>query len=145
MNYGELRASLGFQLARASVAAFRTYEACIGQPLKLRRAEYSVLALLRANDRVTAKGLAVSLSISLPNMSVLLDRLVERDLLRRIPDERDRRAQLIELTDAGRRLADMAAGVAATMEQDLLNVLSTSEQNLLLEMLNRVSSRGEHG
>lgn len=140
LNYGELGESLGFQLARASVPAYRTFESQVGRVLKLRRAEYSVLVLLRSNSRVTAKVLATALSISPPNMSVLLDKLAERGLVQRVPDERDKRSQVIDLTGAGRLMADQAAATGAGMERSMLAVLSDTERKMLFDMLSRIGA-----
>ena len=138
LNFAELHGSLGFQLARASVPAFRIFEHHIGRKLQLRRAEYSALVMLRANTNLTAKDLANALAISPPNMSVLLDRLAERGLLQRVPDQRDRRSQLVELTDSGQSLASEAAAVGMAMEVDMLAALTLSEQRLLFNLLSRV-------
>lgn len=139
LNFAELQCSLGFQLARASVPAYRTYEDHIGRKFQLKRAEYSALVLLRANKNLTAKDLANALAISPPNMSVLLEKLDARGLLRRMPDERDRRSQLIELTQVGQSLASETTDIGTVMELEMLTSLSALEQQLLFELLARVS------
>lgn len=138
MNYAELDRSLGFQLARAGVPANRAFESLVGSKLKLRRAEYSVLVILRANEKVTAKDLAIALSISPPNMSVVLDRLWARGIIRRVQDPKDRRAQYIELERLGVTLIEEAVNICCEMERNMMRKLSEDEREQLLLLLRKV-------
>ncbi len=58
--------------------------------------------------------IAGRLALGRPAVSYVVDTLVEKGLVTRSVDERDRRATRLEITDAGRRaLADADAAVAA--------------------------------
>ena len=76
------------------------------EPFGLTHAEFSILMLVADNGDVNQKQLGQALDISPPNMAVTLDRMVERGWVERVRSTRDRRAQQIHLTPAGRELAE---------------------------------------
>ena len=138
---GALADVLGFHLARAQAVTVDLFERHVGTPLQLRKVEYSLLLLLLANGALTPKRLAQALALSAPNLSLLIDRLEQRGLVRRERVETDRRSQNIVLTDAGRALAGQGAAAAPEMERELLDRLSHAERLMLMELLRKISPR----
>ena len=65
-----------------------------------------------SNGPLAPKQLAGALTLTAPNLSLLLDRLQNRGLLRRERNPADGRSQHIVLTDKGRRLARASAAAA---------------------------------
>ena len=145
LRLGVLSQVLGFHLARAAVETHALFERHVGQPFKLRKVEYSLLLLLLDNDaalpNVTPKRLGRALALTAPNLTLLLDRLVQRELVRRERSLTDRRSQHIVLTDAGRMLAVQSAAAAPGMERELLARLSPAERLMLIELLRKVADR----
>jgi DNA-binding MarR family transcriptional regulator len=133
---------LGYRLAQASILMRSVFNKHIGDPLNLRTVEFTVLMLLLTNDDVTATQISRTLAMSAPNLTQLLDRLVERGLVARERSPHDRRAQHIRLTRAGRALAKKAHEISLEMEQEVLQHLSLAERAMLLELLHRVAHRG---
>ena len=72
-------------------------------PVDLSVPQYRVLALL-AGGPAASSWLADRLTVSPPSITAVVDGLVARDLVVRIPDPSDRRRLNLELTDAGRRI-----------------------------------------
>ncbi len=67
-------------------------------------ARFDVLAQLdRANDGLGMGELSRRLMVTNGNVTSLIDRLVEENMVTRRPDPNDRRAQIIELTPGGKR------------------------------------------
>jgi DNA-binding MarR family transcriptional regulator len=89
---------LGYHVAQAAVTTVDMFERHIGQPFGLRKVEYSLLLLLLANGPLTPKRLGQALALSGPKLTLLLDRLQERSLLRRERSATDGRSQNIVLT-----------------------------------------------
>jgi DNA-binding MarR family transcriptional regulator len=133
---------LGYRLAQASILMRSVFNQHIGDPLNLRTVEFTVLMLLLTNDDVTATQISRTLAMSAPNLTQLLDRLVERGLVARERSPHDRRAQHIRLTRAGRALAKKAHETSLEMERQALQHLSDAERAMLLELLHRVVHRG---
>lgn len=69
----------------------------------------------------TVRGLAFELRVSKPAITRALDRLEELELVKRLPDERDRRSVLVGRTVAGsiylREMADRIVMAAAVTER----------------------------
>ena len=100
--------------------------------------QFSILMLVAVNGDVNQKQLGQALDISPPNMAVTLDRMAERGWIERVRSTRDRRAQQIHLTAAGRALAERTRKIAATMEEPTLAALSRAERALLIELLQKI-------
>lgn len=62
---------------------------------------YSSLIVIGANPGISQTELADALFIDLPNLSQIIGRMMESDLVNRRPDARDRRRLLLTLTEAG--------------------------------------------
>ena len=139
LQLGPLGDLLGFHIARASVTTFALFEQHVGQPFGLRKVEYSLLLLVLANGPLSPKRLAQALALSAPNLTMLLDRLQQRGLLRRERSLVDRRSQNVVLTDEGQRIAQASAAEAAPMERALDGRLSRAEQAMLIELLCKVA------
>ena len=138
---GALAEVVGYHIAQASVSTSAMFERHVGTPFNLRKVEFSILMLLLANGALASKQLARSLMLSAPNLTMLLDRLQERALLRRERSTTDRRSQNIVLTDEGRRTARAAAAAAGPMEAELHGRLSAAERAMLIELLRKAAGR----
>jgi DNA-binding MarR family transcriptional regulator len=141
VELGPLTEVLGYHVAQAAVTTVELFERHVGERFALRKVEFSILMLLLANPALTPKRLGQSLALTAPNLTLLLDRLQDRGLLRRERSEVDRRSQNIVLTEDGRALARTAALAARTMEAELQDRLTRAEHALLIELLRKVAGR----
>lgn len=138
LNQSALLHLVGYAATRASVELKKTFKKHLG-PLDLKAVEFSIMVLVDTNLEVNQKQLGLALDVSAPNLAVTLDRMVEQGWVRRERSERDRRAQLVQLTPEGRLLITRAREIAQTMEHEALRVLSPAEQAMLIELLQRVA------
>ena len=76
-------------------------------------------------------------------MSIALDRLARRGLVRRYAHPTDRRNRVIRLTAAGRKLIEKAFLEHASVMEDIGKSLSTEERGVLIELLKRLGKRAE--
>lgn len=141
LSLGPLSDVLGYHIAQAAVTTVDLFERHVGQPFGLRKVEYSLLLLVLANGPLSPKKLAQALALSAPNMTLLLDRLQERGLLRRERSQVDRRSQNVVLTDEGHRIAKASGAAAVPMESALFDRLSRAEHAMLIELLRKVAGR----
>ena len=136
---------VGYAASRAGLEMRKVFARHM-EPLGLRVPEFSILMLVAANDEVNQKQLGQALDISPPNLAVTLDRMAEQGWIERVRSTRDRRAQHIHLTEAGRALAERSRRISATMEEPALAVLSRAERALLIELLRKIVPRaGDSG
>jgi DNA-binding MarR family transcriptional regulator len=71
-------------------------------------------------------------------MTNRLDRLEEAGLVRRLPDPKDRRGIVVEVTDKGRRLYEKTVDVQAKKEQFFAAALTDTEKRELNALLRRL-------
>ena len=102
--------------------------------------EWSVLSSLiwSPNNRRTAGELAAKVELSSAAMTNRLDRLEKAGLVRRVPDERDRRAVQIEVTDEGRALYERTVDAQAAKEAIVAEALTVEQQDELNGLLRRL-------
>ena len=129
---------MGYRLTLAEVASRRVFQRHIGTPFKLRPVEFTILVLLLGNGSATPKQLAQTLGLPPSNVTVLVDRLVERALMQRERSPTDGRAMNLRLTDKGAELARRVQRVSQTMEAGLLAPLSAGERAMLAELLHKL-------
>ncbi|MGC2779127.1 MAG: MarR family transcriptional regulator [Bradyrhizobium sp.] len=85
------------------------------------RAQWVVLFRLRAQEGLSQVDLAEVLELQPISLVRLLDRLVEQGLLERRHDPKDRRANRLHLTVAGRKLVDDLDGLREAIAADVLH------------------------
>jgi DNA-binding MarR family transcriptional regulator len=112
------------------------------------RAQWIVLFRLRQQEGLSQVDLAEVLELQPISLVRLLDRLVEHGLLERRPDPKDRRANKLHLTRAGRRLVDDLDSLRDSIASDVLRDIPTDAIRTSLETLvdikERIKNSGEH-
>lgn len=139
LDQSRLTYLVGYAASRASIELKKDFRRHLG-PLGLKAVEFSILMLLLVNREVNPKQLCEALDVSAPNMALTIDRLAERGWVERSRSTRDRRAVIVDLTPAGRELAQRADKIAATMEQSPLRVLTAAERAMLVELLFKIAA-----
>jgi DNA-binding MarR family transcriptional regulator len=130
---------VGYQIVQANIAMQRVFADKVGEPYDLRPVEFTILALIDENPGASAKALAQALAVTAPNITVWIDRLEGRGLVKRERSETDRRAQHIRATVKGSRLARQSAELLKEAEHDALKTLSEGERSILVELLHKVA------
>ena len=141
LDQSNLLRLLGYNIAQAAIPAYKLFDSLIGLPLGLRQVEFSILSLVEANDKVTHKRLSTALGVAAPNLTIVLDRLEQRQLVKRMRNPHDARMQYIQLTPKGRALHAKAKQIADTMENELLSHFSAGERAMLFELLHKVAAQ----
>jgi len=101
--------------------------------------DWMVLSALTTGPRQTQLALAHSLSLDKTTMTSVLDRMEARGLVTRSTDRHDRRARIPELTADGRRVQAEVTQARDAVEASLLGMFSAREQELLRELLARLT------
>lgn len=140
LHEGALGQVMGYQLAQAAVVTSAVFDAQAATGHDLRPVEFTLLALVRHNDGLTAAQLAKALAVSPPALVTMVDKLIQRGLVERRPHVRDRRALHLQTTEAGRTLADTVADALHRAEAQAFGRLSLAERLMLLELLHKAAS-----
>jgi DNA-binding MarR family transcriptional regulator len=130
---------VGYQLAQASVLTSQVFQQQVGMPFELRPFEYTLLTLIGDNPGAASSSLAQALAVTAPNITMAIDRLSERGLVRRRQSSTDRRKQELRLSAEGTRLVASATERLLAGERAALVALSGAEQAMLLELLQKVA------
>src|SRR3977135_3458509 len=113
------------------------------------RAQWIVLFRLRQQEGLSQVDLADVLELQPISLVRLLDRLVEHGLLERRSDPRDRRANRLFLTPAGRQLVDdldsLRDSIAANGLQDGSTVSIQTPRDTLRDIKERIKGASEPG
>jgi DNA-binding MarR family transcriptional regulator len=134
-----LHGLLGYQLAQAAVPSTRAFVRVVGGPLDLRPVEFTILQLVKENSAVTPGRLSRALAMTAPGVTIWLDRLQLRELIKRERSPTDGRAQNVSITRKGRDLVGRALASLVAADQALLHSLSLGERAMLLELLHKVA------
>ena len=108
------------------------------RPFHLTPTEALALITL-ARDSSPVSGIARAVGIRPNGASVLVDRLRERRLVRRQRSRRDNRVVTVDLTDAGRELAETLTEKAADQLRFALAAFSPDERAQLTKMLRELA------
>jgi MarR family transcriptional regulator, transcriptional regulator for hemolysin len=105
------------------------------------RAQWVVLFRLRTQEGLSQVDLAEVLELQPISLVRLLDRLVEQGLLERRHDPKDRRANQLFLTEAGRRLVDDLDSLRDAIAVDVLHDIPDEAIATSLKTLQDIKDR----
>ena len=89
-------------------------------------------------DGVRPKDLAEALEMERPSLGQLVDRLETHGLVRREDDPHDRRGKTLHLTQAGREIYDLTAGVAARVRAELIEGVTEQDMAACMRVFGRI-------
>ena len=112
------------------------------QPLELTGMQWEPLMLLWLKRADTVAALARVSQVGVPSMTRMLDRLEQKDLLRRERSETDRRVVNLHLTPKGRKAASKIWPIVVEGMNVHLDGFRKDELNQLNELLGRMLANG---
>lgn len=131
-------AIVGYKLRRAQLLVFQDFIESFSK-MKLRPAEFSVLALIARTPGQKQTEIAEQLGIKRANFVALMDGLERRGLAERRKAEGDKRSHSLHLTPEGQRFVSRMATVWSTHEQRIVERLGGPEaRDTLLMLLDRL-------
>jgi len=139
IDLGYLDGLLGYRLRRAQLAVFQDFIQSM-RDYDLRPAQFSVLAIIKANPGLKQSRISEALGINRANFVALLDELEARKLARRAPAPGDRRSNALFLTPKGENFLDEAfQHLQARHERRLDDALGNPEKQQLLALLGKLA------
>jgi len=97
--------------------------------------QWRVVAMLGASGSLTAQQVATNAAMDKMTVSRAVSGLLKRDLIVRKADQKDRRAQILSLSETGRKIHDEIAPLAIEQEKILLAAMSKEEIERLFSVL----------
>src|ERR1700754_4516547 len=105
--------------------------------------DFGVLEALLHRGPLNPKQLGAKVLLTSGSVTAAVDRLAARGLVRREEDAQDRRACIVQLTAAGRRLIERAFAQHRTEMEEPLEGFSIDERKVLLPLLRRLGRTAE--
>lgn len=97
-----------------------------------------LLKHIKAAGTCTTSDLSKKMFVSKPNVTVLVDKLIELNMVRRTPDKNDRRVIFIELTDEGNAYGDKLQENMKSVLQEMFGGLEEEDILRVKEILKNI-------
>ncbi len=82
--------------------------------------------------------LAAALKLTKPTVTVLIDKLMEKDLVYRVQSDADRRSSHLHLTEKGKLINEMHGYAHRRMVEDIQKRVTPDEMGQLIELLKKI-------
>ena len=126
-------------VGKISTAINRTFlRAFANEGIEITTEQWSVLACLWKKDKVTQQALCDLTAKDKPSMTRLIDKLEKRNLVTRVSDHKDRRINLIHLTETGAALQEKATELVQQIAMKTLNDITDEELNTSRTVLKKI-------
>jgi MarR family transcriptional regulator for hemolysin len=129
-------------LARFELAAIRRRNAMRAR-LGLGDDELTTLLYLAEHEQVTQRRLVAISMLTRSGVGAMVQRLEDAGLVERVPDPRDRRVRLLQLTGRGRQRVRKARGASDDARERVLAARSDAELDVLAAVLDAVAEATE--
>ena len=129
-----LTRALGFLLADVSRLMRRRFDAR-AREIGLTRAQWRVLTQLRRREGINQTALAEILEIEPISLGRHIDRLVEKELVERRADPRDRRAWRLFLKPEAQPMMDRLRALSNVNRKEILHGIPAEESEALIDTL----------
>lgn len=100
--------------------------------------QWSVLKKVDDNTSMNQKQLAILVEKDQPTLTKILDLLVKRKLINRIPNKNDRRSFCVVMTDKGHELRKQVAPVVEQWFQNIVNDIPVEKLQIYIEVTKRL-------
>lgn len=138
VDLAQLPDYLGYQIRQAQTSVFRDFARMMAD-VGVAPGEFSLLTTINANPGISQNRLVRAYQLDKSTLSLAINKLVKRGLIRRTPDERDRRYFSLWLTGEGLTAMARATERVENQERVMDGVLQPGEREALLDMLRRIS------
>jgi MarR family transcriptional regulator for hemolysin len=129
--------TVGFLLSDSARMLRRIFNMRVA-PMDLTQAQWRGLAYLARNEGLNQVSLADLMEVQPITVARLIDKLVAAGLVERRPDPKDRRAQLLFLTERATPLLIKMSEFGETTNAIALSGFSAEETETLLNLLSRI-------
>ncbi len=138
IGLGLLPELVGYQLRRAQIQTFQHFASNLDGE-DMRPGWFGLLIIVANNPGLSQTQLARSLGIDGSTMVAMIDRMEEKDWVRRERSKTDRRSHALKLTESGSALLDQVTPKVLAHDTAIAQSLSDDERAELLRLLRKVT------
>ncbi|MTK11157.1 MAG: MarR family transcriptional regulator [Clostridiaceae bacterium] len=136
----ELNECINFLLTKAQHTVFQYLKTNLAQ-FDVTPVQYGILKCLWDEDGQTPKQIARTLSLDGSTITGILDRMENKNLVRRTPDPDDRRTLKVVITNQGLELRECIEEVIEEVNKRILEIFTFEEQEQLKKFLEQIANR----
>ncbi|OGY85290.1 MAG: hypothetical protein A2233_03380 [Candidatus Kerfeldbacteria bacterium RIFOXYA2_FULL_38_24] len=107
-------------------------------PYDINIQEFRIIYFIGQHGEKKMNDIANALQLSISNVSIIVDKLVTKRLVKRINSTQDRRVIYITMAPVGEKIYRLMKKKHSELYQKLLNSLSLKEQKTLLELFDKM-------
>lgn len=138
VNLGKLSNLLGFHLRIAQLVVFKNFEETIDAS-RISPGVFGILEIIGKNPGLVQSRLAEALHLDRSSLVPVLNKLQNRALVMRHPNEHDRRCNGLWLTKKGEHLRIEAGKLVDEHEAQITEYLGASERTDLIQLLQKIN------
>ena len=97
--------------------------------------QWRILRVLAEHGRMDSKTLANRASLGFPSLTRIAANMSQRELIRQIRDDKDRRRQFVEIAPEGQKIIDAHTAEAARIVDGFKAALGADKYETLLDLL----------
>jgi DNA-binding MarR family transcriptional regulator len=113
-------------------------------PTGITSTQFVILNVVGCSPDIELAGVVRQAGIDRTTVSESVERLVEREIIRRTRDRRDRRKKLLCLTDAGEILLHQTGKLVEDVQDQMLYPLTAQERQIFLSALSTFVAANNH-
>jgi len=136
MDY-TLEEYLGIKIAKVRNSIKNEMEIAL-IPYDITTTQFVVLLKLCEKDRMTQKELAKETNYKQSALTLILDKLETKKLIKREAKENDRRAYLIAITDEGKEFENRLVLVGKELEKRILDDITDNQRKEFVNILDKI-------
>lgn len=102
--------------------------------------QWRVLRVLQESGPMEPTRIADESCLLLPSLTRILQKLEEREMIRRTPDPHDRRKQVVQIAPAGEDIIQSNLETSARLARDLRDRMGADRYDALLDLLNELEA-----
>ena len=133
-----LNESLGFHVHTLSTKMKQTLDAKL-RKMDLTSYQFGAMLNVYKNGALTQKEIAKFINTDEPSTARLMNRLEEKNCIKRSADAKDKRKKLISLTDTGKDLLNKILPLAMEINASFTSKISEEEKKTLFELLMKMN------
>jgi homoprotocatechuate degradation regulator HpaR len=100
--------------------------------------QWRVMRVLNEHGASEPTRIAEDACLLLPSLTRILQKLEEKNLIKRARDEKDRRKQVVEITEGGRALIAANLPTSLALLEDVRTKMGAERYDALLDLLNEL-------
>lgn len=103
--------------------------------------QFAALDAIRTHPGLDQASIAARIAYDRATIGGVIERLLQKGYVQRVVSDRDRRARVVTLTDAGEQAYIMILPVVDVLQHDILSGLTQEERRVFLSLANKALDR----